>query len=67
MRSSIGMVLVTLWASLALAGESWPEFRGPTADGHSDSTGLPLEWSETKNIAWKTPIHSHLYRIEKLE
>lgn len=57
MRSSIGTVLVTLWATLAVAGESWPEFRGPTADGHSDSTGLPLAWSETENVAWKTPIH----------
>ena len=40
----------------AVAGENWPEFRGPTADGHSDSTGLPATWSETENIAWKTPI-----------
>lgn len=38
------------------AGENWPEFRGPTADGHSDSTGLPTTWSETENIAWKTEI-----------
>jgi len=40
----------------AVAGENWPEFRGPTADGHSDSIGLPTTWSETENIAWKTPI-----------
>ena len=38
------------------AGENWPEFRGPTADGHSDSTELPTTWSETENIAWKTSI-----------
>lgn len=38
----------------------WPEFRGPTAEGHSTQTGLPLKWSETQrgseNILWKTPI-----------
>lgn len=34
----------------------WPEFRGPTQDGHSDVTGLPTEWSATKNIAWKTEL-----------
>jgi outer membrane protein assembly factor BamB len=39
------------------AGENWPEYRGPTGDGHSDATGLPLHWSEMENIRWKTPIH----------
>ena len=40
-----------------MANENWPELRGPSGDGHSDSQGLPLTWSETKNIAWRTPIH----------
>ena len=35
----------------------WPDWRGPTQDGHSDETDLPLTWSETQNIVWKTPIH----------
>jgi outer membrane protein assembly factor BamB len=34
----------------------WPQFRGPGGEGHVTQTGLPLEWSETKNIAWKAPI-----------
>src|SRR5215831_550681 len=34
----------------------WPQFRGTDGQGHSDQTGLPLEWSETKNIAWKVPV-----------
>jgi len=36
--------------------EDWPEFRGPTGQGHYAGTGLPVEWSTTKNVAWKTPI-----------
>ena len=36
--------------------EDWPEFRGPTGQGHSSERGLPLEWSETKNIVWKSPV-----------
>ena len=36
---------------------NWPDWRGPTGQGHSDATGLPLHWSETENIVWKTPIH----------
>ena len=42
---------------VALAGDNWPMFRGPNNDGHSDATGLPLTWSETENVVWKTPIH----------
>ena len=35
----------------------WPEFRGPAGDGHAAVTaGLPLHWSETNNIKWKTEI-----------
>ena len=40
----------------ARAAENWPQFRGPTQDGHSDATGLPTEWSETQNVKWKTAI-----------
>ncbi len=57
MRITITTVLLTLLCSLASAGENWPQLRGPTADGRSDSTGLPLRWSETENVVWKTPIH----------
>ncbi|MBL9153428.1 MAG: PQQ-binding-like beta-propeller repeat protein [Verrucomicrobiales bacterium] len=38
-----------------LAAE-WPEFRGPTADGLVQTEGLPTEWAEGKNIAWKTAL-----------
>jgi outer membrane protein assembly factor BamB len=40
----------------------WPEFRGPFGDGHvagpgaTSLIGLPLHWSETENISWKTAI-----------
>lgn len=41
---------------LALAAQDWPEFRGPTAQGLSKETGLPVEWGAEKNVAWKKPI-----------
>jgi outer membrane protein assembly factor BamB len=41
--------------SLALAGDS-PQFRGPDGEGHSSEKNLPLTWSETENIRWKTEI-----------
>jgi outer membrane protein assembly factor BamB len=52
-------VLFTLQLSLfapALRAEDWPEFRGPTKQGISAATGLPVKWSKTQNIAWKAEL-----------
>lgn len=41
----------------ALAEDAhWPQFRGPRGDGTSTSTGVPLTWSETEHVTWRTPI-----------
>ena len=34
----------------------WPEFRGPSGQGHSSEVGLPLEWGESRNVVWKVPV-----------
>jgi outer membrane protein assembly factor BamB len=34
----------------------WPQWRGPHATGVSKTADPPIEWSETKNIRWKTEI-----------
>ena len=39
------------------AEANWPQFRGPRGDGTSPAKDLPITWSETENIRWKTPIH----------
>ncbi len=38
-----------------LAGD-WPQFRGPDSNGHSGEQSTPLEWSDTKNVAWKVSV-----------
>ena len=45
---------VILLAAAAAAGD-WPQWRGPNFNGVAEGDA-PLEWSDTKNIAWKTPI-----------
>jgi outer membrane protein assembly factor BamB len=50
------VTLLLALAVLPLSAEDWPQFRGPTGQGHSSETGLPLEWSETQNVVWKTPV-----------
>jgi len=47
---------VVLLASSTVAAEDWPQFRGPTGQGHSTERGLPLEWSESRNVVWKSPV-----------
>ena len=35
----------------------WPQFRGPTGDGHANpSANPPIQWSETENVRWRTEI-----------
>ena len=53
-----GLLLVLLLTVSIDAGENWPRYRGPSGDGMSAATGLPVEWSETEHAKWKTPIHS---------
>ncbi len=51
--------LVGAWLliCLPLRAEDWAQFRGPDGQGHaSTSVHIPSEWSEDRNIAWKTPI-----------
>jgi outer membrane protein assembly factor BamB len=48
--------LLALALALPVSAENWPRFRGPTGQGHSTETNLPLHWSATSNVVWKTPI-----------
>lgn len=50
------MTKILLFLSLLFFSQDWPEFRGPTGQGHSDERGLPMVWSETKNVRWKIAI-----------
>jgi outer membrane protein assembly factor BamB len=47
---------LTLCLAATALIQDWPEFRGPTGQGHSDERGLPLTWGEDKNVKWKVAI-----------
>ncbi|HVX61177.1 MAG TPA: PQQ-binding-like beta-propeller repeat protein [Pirellulales bacterium] len=55
MRTLMFCALLSFGVSAA-AGERWTQFRGPQGAGVSDATGLPIHWSETENIRWKTAL-----------
>jgi hypothetical protein len=66
--SRIGAMFLTIailtggMVSGAAATTDWPGFRGPWGNGYASvpgdrqPAGLPLHWSETNNIKWKTAI-----------
>lgn len=47
--------LLTCFASQSLA-DNWPGWRGPQSNGISKETGVPFQWAESKNVAWKVPL-----------
>jgi outer membrane protein assembly factor BamB len=55
-RLALPVLAFLLSLSMRAAGQDWPEFRGPTGQGHSPERDLPLEWSESQNIVWKTAV-----------
>lgn len=57
MLSRLLLLASAFLAAGAFAGEHWPQFRGPNGEGHSDARGVPIKWSETENVTWKTAIH----------
>jgi len=50
-------LLFALAGGSVLAGETWPQFRGPDGNGVADARGLPVQFSETNGLKWQTPIH----------
>ena len=60
--SSLLLTLALCTSGVSLTRADWPAFRGPWSDGHisapgnSKPVGLPLHWSETNNVRWKTEI-----------
>ncbi len=50
-----GLLSAAEGARSAAAGV-WPQWRGPAADGVAPHGDPPVEWSETRNVRWKTAL-----------
>ncbi|NNE92846.1 MAG: PQQ-binding-like beta-propeller repeat protein [Verrucomicrobiales bacterium] len=53
MTRALSILLCSIFSFSLLQAENWPRFRGPNGSGKSRATGVPLEWSESKNLKWK--------------
>jgi outer membrane protein assembly factor BamB len=49
------LFMAATFASPALA-ENWPGWRGPERTGVTNDSGVPIQWSATDNVLWKTPL-----------
>lgn len=54
----LSLIMVTaIFTASSFAFADWPDWRGPSADGRTTVKNLPMHWSETENVTWKTGIH----------
>jgi outer membrane protein assembly factor BamB len=54
------VLLAGVLAGTQVRGQ-WPQFRGPEGNGVAVVGNLPLTWSETSNVRWKTEIHGRAW------
>jgi len=62
-RLAVAVLVPALGGFGLLAGATtaaepdWPQWRGSAGDGHAPAArDLPVTWSETEHIVWKTPL-----------
>src|ERR1041385_7419682 len=52
---SLALLLAGPITLMALA-DPWPAWRGPEGTGIATEKHLPLHWSTTSNVRWRTPL-----------
>ena len=55
LRGCIAIALLAASAS-GLRAEHWPQWRGPSLNGVSGETNVPVRWSTTENVTWKLAL-----------
>jgi len=56
LRVFLSRVLLPLSILPSAVAENWSCWRGPRLDGTSHETGVPVYWSATRNVLWKTEL-----------
>ncbi|MBI3865528.1 MAG: PQQ-binding-like beta-propeller repeat protein [Planctomycetia bacterium] len=55
-RIALTGVLIASCLGRSAAAENWPAWRGPLGNGICQETQLPITFSPTENVTWKTPL-----------
>ncbi|MCP4782059.1 MAG: PQQ-binding-like beta-propeller repeat protein [Fuerstiella sp.] len=56
MLSCFAVILISITVTAQLMAAEWLQFRGPGGQGTTSEKNLPLSWSDTENVAWKTEL-----------
>jgi hypothetical protein len=59
MKKTLFCFVVMLMDSLVTVpsmATDWPQFRGPGGQGQTNEKNLPLTWSDSENVVWKTEL-----------
>ena len=56
--AGVGAAIATTLAGFEVGGAEadWPRFRGPDGMGLAGKVGVPLEWDDETNLAWKVAL-----------
>ena len=46
--------LIFGWFLAGRSGADWPQFLGPDGAGKSTEKGIPGQWDDARNLAWKS-------------
>src|SRR5688572_11034275 len=52
----ISSLLIALLGSSSLHADNWPQWRGLSGIGVSSEKALPESWSDSDNVAWRSPV-----------
>lgn len=55
-RLTLAAALLCGAITIPISAQDWPQWRGPSGNGASGETNLPVEWSATEGVAWKADL-----------
>ena len=61
--TTVACAAIAVLASVPAHASDWPQFRGPTGQGHAPDAAVPLARSETENVTWGTVLVDPLDRV----
>ncbi|BBO30973.1 PQQ-binding-like beta-propeller repeat protein [Lacipirellula parvula] len=56
MRFALVTLVALGWQSSVVAGDNWPQWRGPNAAGVADKGNYPVEFSGDDGVVWKIDV-----------
>jgi outer membrane protein assembly factor BamB len=55
-RKFLFLIAASFGSAMMIWAADWPQFRGPGALGVAGDKGLPVQWSATSGVVWKTEL-----------